>query len=605
MKTIIDYQPTYIYPRTPFLSLSLCIGLLSLVGCNKPDETAAKVSSTTASTTEGPTAVVPLATETVSTVPVSTTMNTSVAITAEELYQMVAPIALYPDKMVAQILAGATYPEQVTTAQDWLTLNPKLKAGQLADAVSQQSWDPSIKSLTAFRPVVAQMAGNLPWTTALGQAYYNNPSDVLNAVQVMRQRAAKAGTLKSNPKQRIITTPTPVYTAGPASTTVVVQRPREYISIEPAQSDLVYVPDYNPRGMYGRDAEQYDEYPGYRYRSNQNYDPQYGYRQDVQPDRNAALATTGVLGFGTGVVVGSALERHGWGWHSWDTDWRGQNDGEKRGEKNIRRRDRGPAVVYNNAVYESRSNTVVDRYSDRHTRPSRAELSNSQQSNFSHQWTDQQWREQQRADWKKAELITKAEQVKQAELAYQKQAQERLQAAQVAKAEQVKQAELAYQKQAQERLKAQQVTKAEQVKQAEQAYQKEAQERLQAQQATKAEQVKQAELAYQKQVQERLKAEQTAKAEQLKQNDLVRPQPAQERQKAELIAKAEQRKQAQLVYLQQAEERKKAALAASTKRKQAELLYQQAQERRQVQQAALEQRLREARPKVNELKPAS
>ena len=112
--------------------------------------------------------------------------------TADKLYQMVAPIALYPDKLVAQVLAGATYPEQVTAADQWLAQNPTLKAGPLADAAERQPWDPSIKSLTAFRPVLDQMARNLPWTTALGQAYYNDPDDVLNAIQIMRQRASRA-----------------------------------------------------------------------------------------------------------------------------------------------------------------------------------------------------------------------------------------------------------------------------------------------------------------------------------------------------------------------------------------------------------------------------
>lgn len=431
MKTTIDDKIHSPIPRSPLLTLSLCIGLLTLAGCNKTDNLPATTTETT-STASAP------APATVDNAPATTgaPVSTYVAPTADQLYQMVAPIALYPDKLVAQLLAAATYPDQVTAAQAWLTQNPSLKAGPLADAVSRQPWDPSIKSLTAFRPVVAQLATNLPWTTALGEAYYNNPSDVLNAIQVMRQRASKAGTLKSNPKQRISSAPAPVYSTS-GSSTVVVQRPREYITIEPAQQDLVYVPDYNPRTVYGRDAAYDDHYyPGYRYRSAQDYDPQYGYRQDDQPNHTAELATSGLITFGVGVVVGSAMERHGWGWNSWNTDWRGRDDADRGDGYDGRRRDgaRGPVVVYNNSVYESRSNTVInqqnwvqnrdgngdmhhdrDRYRDRQ-QPINAKQPNpqpqTQPANQSRPWVGQQWRQgdsgqpntwqqQQRAEWQR------------------------------------------------------------------------------------------------------------------------------------------------------------------------------------------------------------
>ena len=110
----------------------------------------------------------------------------------------------------------ATYPDQITAAHDWLAQNRNLKAGPLADAANQQPWDPSVKSLTAFRPVIDQMAGNIPWTQALGQAYYNDPADVMNAIQVMRQRAAKAGRLKNNDKLRVASAATPRMPAGTA-----------------------------------------------------------------------------------------------------------------------------------------------------------------------------------------------------------------------------------------------------------------------------------------------------------------------------------------------------------------------------------------------------
>lgn len=189
---------------------------------------------------------------------------------ADALYQMVAPIALYPDKLVAQVLAGATYPDQVTAAETWLGQNPSLKAAALTDAVDQQPWDPSIKSLTAFPNVLEQMASNLPWTVALGKAYYNDPTDVMNAIQVMRSRATKAGTLKSSPHLRVATVtaapPSPpppadlqqpvVMYSGPA----VVVPPPAYISIEPADVQAVYVPRYDPQVVYGTPVPLYSSY---------------------------------------------------------------------------------------------------------------------------------------------------------------------------------------------------------------------------------------------------------------------------------------------------------------------------------------------------------
>jgi len=266
---------------------------------------------------------------------------------------MVAPIALYPDKLVAQILAGSTFPVQVSDADQWLTQNKVLKAGPLADAASSQPWDASIKSLTAFRRVLDQMAKNLPWTTALGQAYYNDPDDVMNAIQVMRQRATQVGHLKSTPQLHIATsaepntsyTPNqsvpPVYTAQP-----IIAPPPQYITIEPTQPNIVYVPSYNPQQIYGAPVAAY---PGYDYVS-----PAYiGYS-------NLQIATAGFLTFGLGVVVGSAFERHGWGWNSWGVNWGRPSAylGNTWGPS-IPAFDR-PTVVYNRTNYISNSSTVVN-----------------------------------------------------------------------------------------------------------------------------------------------------------------------------------------------------------------------------------------------------
>lgn len=192
-------------PHRPLLQrrlmASLCVAALFVAGCDKP---APPPPAAEAPATQAPAPVA-------APVPAAYTPPS-----AEQLYQLVAPIALYPDKLVAQILAGATYPDQITAAHGWLQQNPTLKAGPLADAANQQPWDPSVKSLTAFRPVMDQMAGNIAWTTSLGKAYYNDPADVMNAIQVMRQRAAKAGRLKNNDKLRIARAATPPnYTPAP------------------------------------------------------------------------------------------------------------------------------------------------------------------------------------------------------------------------------------------------------------------------------------------------------------------------------------------------------------------------------------------------------
>ncbi|TLY57167.1 MAG: DUF3300 domain-containing protein, partial [Gammaproteobacteria bacterium] len=118
----------------------------------------------------------------------------------EGLDQLVAPIALYPDALVAQILAAATYPTEVIEANRWMQQNPGLEGDALAQAVNPQSWDPSVKALTQFPSVLDMMDKNLSWTSSLGDAYVNGQQNVLDAVQVMRQRAQQAGNLKSTPQ---------------------------------------------------------------------------------------------------------------------------------------------------------------------------------------------------------------------------------------------------------------------------------------------------------------------------------------------------------------------------------------------------------------------
>ena len=253
--------------------------------------------------------------------------------TADQLYQLVAPIALFPDNLVAQVLAASTYPDEVTEASTWLRQNSSLKDGQLTQAVDQQEWDASVKGLTEFPDVLNQMASNLSWTSALGDAYFNVPRDVMNAVQVMRRRAEQAGNLKSNQQQTVSVqnqapgSAPPVSAGAPGPTSppepTVVQAPPQTIIIEPAQPDVVYVPTYDPTLVYG---DPVPVYPGYS---------------------SANLAVASAISFGVGIAVGAAISGGGgccgWGWNSWGCGWHNST------------------VIYNNNTYISRSNAFVNR----------------------------------------------------------------------------------------------------------------------------------------------------------------------------------------------------------------------------------------------------
>src|SRR5271169_2863848 len=218
--------------RNQFLSIllrmTLVVATSSLESCKKTTELAPL--------TGGPQAQAPATTYAVP--------------TADQLYQLVAPIALFPDNLVAQVLAASTYPDQISAAYQWLQQNSSLKGQQLTEAANQQPWDASVKGLTQFSDVLSQMATNLSWTSALGDAYYNAPQNVMNAVQVMRQRAYQSGNLKSNQQQNVTVQnqapgtappPTPTQdTEAPEAT--VVQPPPQTIIIQPAQPEVVYVP---------------------------------------------------------------------------------------------------------------------------------------------------------------------------------------------------------------------------------------------------------------------------------------------------------------------------------------------------------------------------
>src|SRR5215471_799378 len=203
-------------------------------------------------------------------------------LTAQELQSLVAPIALYPDALVAQILSAATFTDQVAYAEDWLQQNKALSGQALMDAVNQQSWDPSVKALTQFPSVLDNMAKNLSWTSSLGEAYHNQASDVMSAIQTLRAKAMATGHLKSG------------------SQITVVQQSPSTIVIEPANLQVVYVPEYNPAVVFGTPYYA----PGYS---------------------GADVAAAGVIGFGAGIAVGELMGGGccGWGWGAWNVNWAG------------------------------------------------------------------------------------------------------------------------------------------------------------------------------------------------------------------------------------------------------------------------------------------
>ncbi|NII54679.1 DUF3300 domain-containing protein [Luteibacter sp. SG786] len=264
--------------------------------------------------------------------------------TADQLYALVAPIALFPDNLVAQTLAASTHPDQVGDARQFIQDHRDLTGAALIDAADGQPWDPSVKSLVAFPAVLDQMANNGDWTDALGQAYANEPSDVMNAIQVMRSRAQAKGNLKSTAQQkvRVVEREAPVSQTQVFETDEIVGPPTQTIEIEPADPDVVYVPDYDPDVVYGE--------PVY----SRVYETRYVERG---PDYHDAVVA-GVIGFGTGILVGELFAHHEhrdrtWGWDSWHTSWGGYRDGGR------------PTVVYDNHPYVVNRTVVNNRYVDR------------------------------------------------------------------------------------------------------------------------------------------------------------------------------------------------------------------------------------------------
>jgi hypothetical protein len=223
------------------------------------------------------------------------------ALSPDQLNQLVAPIALYPDSLVAQVLGASTYPTQIVEADRFVQSQGGAPPDQIAQMVNGQNWDPSVKALVAFPSVLANMDKNLDWTTQLGNAYYNQPQDVMNSVQTLRQQAYAAGHLQSSPQLAVN------YSPGD-------------IVIEPANPAVVYVPYYDPWAYWG-------------------FRPYYTWYAPPPP---VGWRVGFGFGFGVGVAVG-VWGGYGWGWGHWGMGW-GPH----------------PYVAYGHGVWVSHSVTVVN-----------------------------------------------------------------------------------------------------------------------------------------------------------------------------------------------------------------------------------------------------
>ena len=225
-----------------------------------------------------------------------------VELDAVQLDQLVAPIALDPDPLVAQILTSSTYPDQVSAADTWLNQNMNLPPDQRASGANNMSWDPAVKGLIEFPAVLDELAKNNAWTAQLGNAYYNQPGDVMNAIQAMRLQAQQSSVLVTTAQERV------VVTAG-------------VIDIVPVDPAVIYVPYYNPWRIWGA---LFVAYPGF-----------------VVLPPPAGIVWAGGIAFDPGIAVG-VYEGYGWGFDAWAPAWD------------------GGTVLYGGNTYISNSVTVVN-----------------------------------------------------------------------------------------------------------------------------------------------------------------------------------------------------------------------------------------------------
>jgi hypothetical protein len=231
-------------------------------------------------------------------IPVRAQSEQPAPFTAEQLDQLAAPIALYPDPLLAQIMMAATYPLEIVQAARFVKANQGLSGAKLDEALKNETWDDSVKSLVTFPQVLDMLDGKLDWTQKLGDAFLAQQKELMDAVQRLRAKAQAAGNLKSTPEQTVAVEPAaaappPAQPAAPGQQVVVQQAPAQIITIQPTNPQVVYVPTYNPTVVYG--AWPYPAYPPYAY-----YPPGY-------------VAGAAMFSFAAGVAVGGAL----WGGCNW------------------------------------------------------------------------------------------------------------------------------------------------------------------------------------------------------------------------------------------------------------------------------------------------
>ncbi|OZI40427.1 hypothetical protein CEG14_01270 [Bordetella genomosp. 1] len=210
----------------------------------------------------------------------------SAAFGKEQLDQMLAPVALYPDALLSQLLMASTYPDDVKAAAAWASQHGSLQGDAAVKAAQDQAWDPSVISLVGFPSVIDMMGRQPDWVLSLGNAFLDQPDDVMASVQRLRQQAQRAGNLASNAQQKVSTS---------------TEGGNTYISVAPASPQTVYVPTYNPGTVYG--TWPYPAYPPAYY--------------PPPPGSAFASALVGGLAFGTGIAIADSL----WGGFDW-----GHND---------------------------------------------------------------------------------------------------------------------------------------------------------------------------------------------------------------------------------------------------------------------------------------
>src|ERR1051325_5783451 len=211
----------------------------------------------------------------------------------DQLGSLVAPIALYPDPLLAQVLAASTYPLEIVQAARWLKKNSKLTGEALTKAAAKEPWDASVQALVGFPEALKLLDENIQWTTDLGNAFLDQQGEVMDAVQRMRKKAKDGGKLQTTKEQKI---------------EVKTVEQKTIIEIQPSDPQVIYVPSYQPTVVYGAA-------------------PVYAYPPVVYPPPPAGyVAATAAVSFGVGVMMGAMWSGCCHGGYGWGASWGGNNN---------------------------------------------------------------------------------------------------------------------------------------------------------------------------------------------------------------------------------------------------------------------------------------